>query len=105
MVERWWHAGTRRSLKKRQGEFASDFCAIPQHSIGEQTVIKACPALASRDITRADMSDFFQTGAIATLHRLGKQDVPRMERELREFTKETQIALVLPCHVKELGTP
>lgn len=51
------------------------------------------------------MSDFFQTGAIATLHRLGRQDVARMERELREFTQETRIALVLPCHAKELGTP
>ena len=51
------------------------------------------------------MADFFQTGAIATLHRLGKQDVTRLERELREFAQETQIALVLPCHVKELGTP
>ena len=28
-----------------------------------------------------------------------------MERELRAFTQETGIALVLPCHVKELGTP
>jgi glucosyl-3-phosphoglycerate synthase len=51
------------------------------------------------------MADFFQTGAIATLHRLGKQDVRRMESELREFTQETPIGLVLPCHVKELGTP
>jgi glucosyl-3-phosphoglycerate synthase len=51
------------------------------------------------------MSDFFQTGAIATLHRLGKQNVSRLERDLREFTQETRIALVLPCHVKELGTP
>jgi len=51
------------------------------------------------------VSDFFQTGAIGTLHRLGKQDVPRLERELRVFTQETGIALVLPCHVKELGTP
>ena len=51
------------------------------------------------------MSDFFQTGALATLHRLGKQDVPRMERELQEFSSETPIALILPCHVRELGTP
>jgi glucosyl-3-phosphoglycerate synthase len=51
------------------------------------------------------MADFFQTGAIATLHRLGKQDVPRLERELREFAQEAGIALVLPCHIKELGTP
>lgn len=50
------------------------------------------------------MSDFFQTGAIATLHRLGTPDLARMERELGEFAAETPIALVLPCHVRELGT-
>jgi hypothetical protein len=50
------------------------------------------------------MSDFFQTGAIATLHRLGKPEVPRLEKELEEYAVETPIALVLPCHVKELGT-
>lgn len=49
------------------------------------------------------MSDFFQTGAIATLHRLGTTDLPRLERELEEFAKETPIALVLPCHINELG--
>jgi hypothetical protein len=46
------------------------------------------------------MSDFFQTGAIATLHRLGPTDLPRLERELQE----TPVALVLPCHVREVGT-
>lgn len=50
------------------------------------------------------MSDFFQTGAVATLHRLGQPDVRRMERELVEFAVETPIALVLPCHIRELGT-
>lgn len=50
------------------------------------------------------MSDFFQTGAIATLHRLGKPEVARLERELIEFNRETPIALILPCHIKELGT-
>jgi len=50
------------------------------------------------------MSDFFQTGAVATLHRLGKPDVSRLEHELAEFAKETPIALVLPCHIRELGT-
>ncbi len=49
------------------------------------------------------MSDFFQTGAIATLHRLGPTDLPRLERELEEFARETPIALVLPCHIGELG--
>lgn len=50
------------------------------------------------------MPDFFQTGAIATLHRLGKPDVPRLETELLDFVQETPIALVLPCHARELGT-
>ena len=40
------------------------------------------------------MSDFFQTGAIATLHRLGQPDVPRLERELEKFSEETPMALV-----------
>lgn len=50
------------------------------------------------------MADFFQTGAIATLHRLGKPNVQRLERELTEFSQERPIALVLPCHIHELGT-
>jgi glucosyl-3-phosphoglycerate synthase len=50
------------------------------------------------------MSDFFQTGALATLHRLAQPNLPRLERELQEFAKETPIALVLPCHVREVGT-
>jgi len=50
------------------------------------------------------MSDFFQTGAMATLHRLGKQDVKRLESELRGFSEESPIALVLPCHIREVGS-
>lgn len=50
------------------------------------------------------MADFFQTGAIATLHRLGPTDLKRLEHELEEFSLETPMALVLPCHIKELGT-
>ncbi|HSH95566.1 MAG TPA: hypothetical protein VK968_15590 [Roseimicrobium sp.] len=50
------------------------------------------------------MSDFFQTGAIATLHRLGKTDLNRLEEDLRLFSAENPIALVLPCHARELGT-
>ena len=50
------------------------------------------------------MSDFFQTGAIATLHRLGQLDTSRLERDLTEFVRETPIALILPCHFREVGT-
>ncbi|HEY8901892.1 MAG TPA: hypothetical protein VIM61_15880 [Chthoniobacterales bacterium] len=51
------------------------------------------------------MSDFFQTGSVATLHRLGEPDVARLERELTAFSAERPIALALPCHVREIGTP
>ena len=51
------------------------------------------------------MADFFQTGAIATLHRLGPPNVARIEAELCALSVATPIALVLPCHVRELGTP
>jgi glucosyl-3-phosphoglycerate synthase len=62
-------------------------------------------ALARNDSPESQtMSDFFQTGAVATLHRLGKPEVPRLEKQLQEFAVETPIALVLPCHAKELGT-
>lgn len=51
------------------------------------------------------MADFFQNGPIATLHRLGEPDVARLERELAAFAVTRPIALVLPCHAAELGTP
>ncbi len=50
------------------------------------------------------MSDFFQTGAVATLHRLGRSNVKWLEQELEKFAQETPIALVLPCHIREVGT-
>jgi glucosyl-3-phosphoglycerate synthase len=50
------------------------------------------------------MSDFFQTGAIATLHRLGQPNYERLEKELEEYSNEIPIGLILPCHAKELGT-
>jgi hypothetical protein len=32
------------------------------------------------------MPDFFQTGAVTTLHRLGILDTPRLERDIEEFS-------------------
>jgi len=51
------------------------------------------------------MADFFQTGAMATLHRLGGAATERLESRLRRFVRERPLALVLPCHVSEIGTP
>ena len=41
---------------------------------------------------------------MATLHRLGKPNIEQLEQDLLEFSSQAPIALVLPCHVKELGT-
>ena len=51
------------------------------------------------------MADFFQTGAIATLHRLGPPNVARLAAELCAFSAKAPIALLLPCHAREFGTP
>lgn len=48
------------------------------------------------------MSDFFQNGVIATLHRLGQPDPAVLERRLVECAEEMPAALVLPCLVSEL---
>lgn len=48
------------------------------------------------------MGDFYQTGVITTLHRLGDQDVSRVEAELVEYTEHDPIALVIPCLAEEM---
>src|SRR5512133_2741792 len=50
------------------------------------------------------MSDFFQTGVVPTLHRLGPTNDSMLEEALESFAQDTPIALVLPCHIRELGT-
>ena len=51
------------------------------------------------------MADFYQTGVISTLHRLGKVNVDRLETELEAFTHQMPIALVLPSLYGELNGP
>jgi len=48
------------------------------------------------------MSDFHQTGVVATFHRLGKVDLERIEAELTWYSAERPIALVLPSLYSEL---
>jgi glucosyl-3-phosphoglycerate synthase len=43
------------------------------------------------------MSDFFQTGVVSTLHRLGNRSLDSLEHDLREFGRSQPIALVLPA--------
>ncbi len=51
------------------------------------------------------MSDFHQTGVVATLHYLGKPDPERLERELVTLGKIRPLALVLPSLYSELEGP
>jgi glucosyl-3-phosphoglycerate synthase len=48
------------------------------------------------------MSDFYQVGVVATFHRLGPQNVDRLEEELSWYSHERPIALLLPCLYSEL---
>lgn len=42
------------------------------------------------------MSDFYQTGVVSTLHRLGQPDLKALEAELEQHGKHRPIALILP---------
>ncbi|MBI4467827.1 MAG: hypothetical protein HY650_00735 [Acidobacteria bacterium] len=48
------------------------------------------------------MADFYQTGVIATLHRLAPTNLDRLESELNRYSRDRPIALVLPCLYSEL---
>jgi glucosyl-3-phosphoglycerate synthase len=43
------------------------------------------------------VSDFFQSGVITTLPSLGRPSLERLESELKHWSRERPIALVLPC--------
>ncbi|EDY22139.1 glycosyltransferase involved in cell wall biogenesis [Chthoniobacter flavus Ellin428] len=51
------------------------------------------------------MSDFAQAGLICTLQRLNDAHIARVETELVELAGERPIALVLPCHGRDLEQP
>ena len=51
------------------------------------------------------MSDFYQTGVVATLHRLKPNDAARLDRELQAFSRHNRIGLVLPALYAEFETP
>jgi glucosyl-3-phosphoglycerate synthase len=49
------------------------------------------------------MSDFYQTGNVATFHRIGKMNLDKIEAELEWFAKDRPLALVLPSLFSELS--
>jgi glucosyl-3-phosphoglycerate synthase len=51
------------------------------------------------------MTDFYQTGVITTLHKLGTPSLERIEAELRGFGAVRPIALVLPALYSEFEGP
>jgi len=51
------------------------------------------------------MSDFYQTGIVATLHRLVESGHEVLERELSSYAQQRPIALVLPALFQEFEGP
>ena len=51
------------------------------------------------------MADFYQTGLLATFHRLGPLNLERLEHDLERFNRHRPLALVLPVTPKELDSP
>ena len=51
------------------------------------------------------MADFYQTGVVATLHRLGDPGIDVLEGQLERFAKQHPIALVLPALYAEFEKP
>lgn len=51
------------------------------------------------------MSDFYQTGCVATLHRLNPNGTERLESELSEYAETRPIGLVLPALYTEFEGP
>lgn len=51
------------------------------------------------------MADFYQTGMVATLHRLRPKDYERMEQDMLKFAEESRVGLVLPALYSEFQTP
>lgn len=51
------------------------------------------------------MADFYQTGLVTTLHRLGTKSPRSMDRDLVAYTEHHPISLVLPCLASEMDRP
>ncbi len=50
------------------------------------------------------MADFYQTGAVTTLHRLTQNNIVRLESDLEKFSRDRPIGLVLPALYSEFET-
>ena len=48
------------------------------------------------------MSEFSQNGVVATLHDFSNRDIDKIENDLKAFSKDRKMELVLPCLYSEL---
>ena len=51
------------------------------------------------------MADFFQNGVIATLHDLGRRPTADLEQELKFWSTDQPMSLVIPCLMSDLDSP
>ncbi len=51
------------------------------------------------------MADFYQTGVITTLHRLGETRLEALEADLVEFAEDRPLTLVVPALASEMDRP
>ena len=51
------------------------------------------------------MADFYQTGLLATFHRLGALNLQRLEADLESYGRRRPLALILPTTPQELESP
>ena len=58
----------------------------------------------STGVSQESWRTFFKTARWPLCIGSGKPNLAQLEHNLLEFSNQTPIALVLPCHVKELGT-
>jgi glucosyl-3-phosphoglycerate synthase len=56
-------------------------------------------------LAREPMADFYQTGVITTLHRLGETRLELLESELVEFAQLRPLTLVIPALASEMDGP
>ena len=50
------------------------------------------------------MSSLSHPAGITTLHRLSPEAWPALEKSLENMSRDCPVTLILPCHVRELGT-
>jgi glucosyl-3-phosphoglycerate synthase len=88
-----WRVGTAKRFKSAQTPEKTP------HVLWSRTCLRAA------NIRGDVMSDFYQTGPVATMHRLGDFKLEKIEGELESYSRIRPVALVLPCLYAELERP